>query len=423
MVIAHLQEEAAEADAAAAKAAAASSSSAPPPPPSSSSAAASYALHYHRLVDMGHLLLSFFRRFGKIFDYERQAVRVSKGGVRPKPAAWVLPDKPRYLLSVEDPQEQGKDIGSGTFNVMAVRECFSRAADALSAVLEREQRAANVRESGIFARCGAGSGATTVETTAAAFSTDPVATEAAWRSVQAEGSNRSLPPLPAAASGSLQTLRPGPSLLRSILDVDSIANGRRVTRAGGDGRGGGGGNAFGGGGRGGSGSTSLPQLFPSSSAKRGKSPRGGGAAAAALTPSKHHPEMHRHVAHLVPASKAPEGRRVGKFAARKAARDNCGGCSGGSRGPPRSAPLSISALVYQHQQQTQDWNHISHDGVGVGGGGGGGGSSGRGGRGGRGGGGRGGRGGGGRSSSSSSWQHNGSSSTGGMKKARWRSNR
>lgn len=134
MVIAHLQEEAAEADAAAAKAEASALTSSGAP------SSSSYALHYHRLVDMGHLLLSFFTRFGKSFDYERQAVRVSKGGVRPKPASWVLPDKPRYLLSVEDPQEQGKDIGSGTFNVMAVRECFSRAADALSAVLERDQR-------------------------------------------------------------------------------------------------------------------------------------------------------------------------------------------------------------------------------------------------------------------------------------------
>ena len=159
MVIAHLQEEAAEADAEAAKAAAAAA-------PSSSSS--EYALHYHRLVDMGHLLLSFFRRFGKSFDYERQAVRVSKGGVRPKPAAWVLPDKPRYLLSVEDPQEQGKDIGSGTFNVMAVRECFSRAADALSAALQREQQQqqqqrppgnAARRESDVFARGSAASGA------------------------------------------------------------------------------------------------------------------------------------------------------------------------------------------------------------------------------------------------------------------------
>ena len=210
MVIAHLQEEAAEADKAAAAAAAAASTSSAP-------SSSSYALHYHRLVDMGHLLLSFFRRYGKSFDYERQAVRVSKGGVRPKPASWVLPEKPRYLLSVEDPQEQGKDIGSGTFNVMAVRECFSRAADALSAVLERDQRFGN-------ARGGAVSGVNTAQATAAALLDDPVATETAWRDVQAEGSSRSLPPAPAAAGDSSQTSRALPSLLRSIVDVDSVAS-------------------------------------------------------------------------------------------------------------------------------------------------------------------------------------------------------
>lgn len=424
MVIAHLQEEAAEADAAAAKAAASASSSSTPAPSSSS-----YALHYHRLVDMGYLLLSFFRRFGKSFDYERQAVRVSKGGVRPKPASWVLPDRPRYLLSVEDPQEQGKDIGSGTFNVMAVRECFSRAADALSAVLERQERhaaaaaKANAREGAVFARGGAVSGTSSAHNSAAAFRNDPVATEAAWRDVQAEGSSRSLPPVPAAARGSLPTSGGVVSLLRSVVDVDSIAIGRRVARAGGGGVGAGGGGGErggGGGGGGGNGSSSLPLPFK----KGGKSPHGG---ASSVSPSKHHPEMHRHVAHLVPASKAPEGRRMGKFAAKKA-RENGGGGrggggGGGGKGPP--PPLSTSALVFQHQQQTQGWNHISVDG-GRGGGGGGGSNGGRGGGSGGGGGGRGGRGGGGRGGRG--WNNRGggggggpSSSAGGVKKARWRS--
>ena len=426
MVIAHLQEEAAEADAAAAKASAAAAATATPsssgaaPPPASS-----YALHYHRLVDMGHLLLSFFRRFGKSFDYERQAVRVSKGGVRPKPASWVLPDKPRYLLSVEDPQEQGKDIGSGTFNVMAVRECFSRAADALSAVLEREQRAGNARESGVFSHGGAVSGANAPRNNASALFDDPIATEAAWRDVQAEGSSRSLPQAPPAAGGNFQNSRAFTSLLRSIVDVDSIASGRCVARAGGGG-GGGSGNAFGGGGRGGGGKSFPPLPLPfSSSSGKGKYPRGGGAAAAgaAVSPSRHHPEMHRHVAHLVPASKAPESRRMGKFAARKAREGNAGGGGSRSKGPP--PPLSTSALVYQHQQQTQGWNHISIDRGGCGRGSSGRGGRGGGGRGGGGGGGggdRGNRGGGGGGRSASAGWNNGSSSSGGggAKKARWR---
>lgn len=48
-----------------------------------------------------------------------------------KKKPWKQPHRP-WLLAVEDPQEAGKDIGSGSFNVRAARAAFAVAAEALA---------------------------------------------------------------------------------------------------------------------------------------------------------------------------------------------------------------------------------------------------------------------------------------------------
>lgn len=63
--------------------------------------------------DLGVLLWGFLDRFGNRTDYNRQAVSIHSGGFCSKLRSWQ--ERPR-MLAVEDPQEMGKDIGSGSFN-------------------------------------------------------------------------------------------------------------------------------------------------------------------------------------------------------------------------------------------------------------------------------------------------------------------
>lgn len=53
---------------------------------------------------------------GNRFSYSKQAVSIRLGGVCGKLKAWRQARKP-WLLAVEDPQEMGKDVGSGSFAV------------------------------------------------------------------------------------------------------------------------------------------------------------------------------------------------------------------------------------------------------------------------------------------------------------------
>lgn len=135
-------------------------------------------------ADCGALLWSFFQLYGREFDYATGAVRVQAGGFGPKLADWFKPDRPA-ALAVEDPQEAGKDIGSGSFNIDAVRDLFSRAADALAAA-------------GAPAR-GARPAPSPLQT---------------WATVQIDGASTSVPPAPV-------------SSLSTIMDVDAALGRRR----------------------------------------------------------------------------------------------------------------------------------------------------------------------------------------------------
>ena len=104
--------------------------------------------------DLGPLLVSFFYRFGYSFDYTKDAVSINHGGFIRKRNAWKNKDKVGWLLlslsllhllltparlllqpwliSIEDPQEDGRDIGGSSHNIQRVRKCFAQCFDALS---------------------------------------------------------------------------------------------------------------------------------------------------------------------------------------------------------------------------------------------------------------------------------------------------
>lgn len=87
-------------------------------------------LHCALQCDLGVLLWGFFDRFGRRFKAEKEAVAVQRGGICKKDKRWR--QKLRlWLLAVEDPQELGRDICSGTFNIRNIQQAFAAAADML----------------------------------------------------------------------------------------------------------------------------------------------------------------------------------------------------------------------------------------------------------------------------------------------------
>ncbi|KAL3160428.1 hypothetical protein ABBQ32_010750 [Trebouxia sp. C0010 RCD-2024] len=80
--------------------------------------------------DVGELLLSFLDHFGSSFNYALNAVSVGQGGVVMKKREWKQAERP-WLLAVEDPQQLGRDIGSGTYNMRNVQHLFAAAAATL----------------------------------------------------------------------------------------------------------------------------------------------------------------------------------------------------------------------------------------------------------------------------------------------------
>lgn len=54
-----------------------------------------------------------------------------------KKREWQQADRP-WLLAVEDPQQLGKDIGAGTYNIRNVQHLFAAAAATLRGCMEQE---------------------------------------------------------------------------------------------------------------------------------------------------------------------------------------------------------------------------------------------------------------------------------------------
>ena len=73
-------------------------------------------------IDLGVLVWDFLLYFGNVFDYHADSVSVLNGGVRKK--GKLFDAKAPLNLVVEDPQEPGKDISKGTFDIRLIQEKF-----------------------------------------------------------------------------------------------------------------------------------------------------------------------------------------------------------------------------------------------------------------------------------------------------------
>ncbi|MEW5298464.1 MAG: hypothetical protein WDW36_001585 [Sanguina aurantia] len=176
-------------------------------------ASASQQLQGSSCSDLGALLKSFCSRFGNVFDYRNEAVSVVGGGVVEKAGCWQQSYK--QALAVEDPQQEGKDIGAGSYNIGFVQQLFSSSLDALM-----------VSGAALSSRCPGASGVAqrprphqhptptpNIRPMPAPLRADP-RTEPApphggiqdadeddtWRSVQEDGTHGSLPSTSAAAA-------------------------------------------------------------------------------------------------------------------------------------------------------------------------------------------------------------------------------
>lgn len=58
-------------------------------------------------------------RYGLVLDPCHEAVSVLQGGIVAKQPGWRLAAKP-WLLAVEDPQQAGRDIAQGSYNIRNV---------------------------------------------------------------------------------------------------------------------------------------------------------------------------------------------------------------------------------------------------------------------------------------------------------------
>jgi DNA polymerase sigma len=85
-------------------------------------------------TDLGILLWDFLDYFGSKFNYYKDALSVLQGGVVEK-GRWRQPKKP-WLLAVEDPQDPGREICGGSFQIQEIKGEFARLAAALAEACE-----------------------------------------------------------------------------------------------------------------------------------------------------------------------------------------------------------------------------------------------------------------------------------------------
>lgn len=85
-------------------------------------------------IDLGVLIWDFLIYFGSTFDYHADSVSVLNGGIRRK--GRLFDPKAPFNLVVEDPQEPGKDISKGTFDIKLVQERFKELGSQLAAHCE-----------------------------------------------------------------------------------------------------------------------------------------------------------------------------------------------------------------------------------------------------------------------------------------------
>jgi len=85
-------------------------------------------------TDLGVLLWDFLDYFGSKFNYYEDALSVLQGGVVDK-GKWRQPKKP-WLLAVEDPQDPGREICGGSFQIQEIKGEFAKIAASLAEACE-----------------------------------------------------------------------------------------------------------------------------------------------------------------------------------------------------------------------------------------------------------------------------------------------
>eukprot|EP00884_Botryococcus_braunii_P007183 jgi/Botrbrau1/16466/Bobra.0142s0060.2 len=134
--------------------------------------------------DCGNLLIGFLERFGRHFNYEKQAVSVERGGFMMKEESWRNRER-AFALAIEDPQEPGRDIAGGSYRIADVRLLFC---DALQLLRQGGSAEPSFLPGGSSAP--------------------------SWEQVQADGASRSVGPGPPAGGDF--------PLLNKLFSVDSI---------------------------------------------------------------------------------------------------------------------------------------------------------------------------------------------------------
>eukprot|EP00195_Chlamydomonas_chlamydogama_P017015 CAMPEP_0202894832 /NCGR_PEP_ID=MMETSP1392-20130828/4140_1 /ASSEMBLY_ACC=CAM_ASM_000868 /TAXON_ID=225041 /ORGANISM="Chlamydomonas chlamydogama, Strain SAG 11-48b" /LENGTH=516 /DNA_ID=CAMNT_0049579635 /DNA_START=427 /DNA_END=1974 /DNA_ORIENTATION=- len=101
------------------------------------------------IYDLGETLYSFLLRYGEEFDYEREAISVSSGGVVPKASLSFAMESARYAASRQgyydgavawyerlcvDCPLSGRDVSNGTYRIDVVRSALFNAARKLEAL-------------------------------------------------------------------------------------------------------------------------------------------------------------------------------------------------------------------------------------------------------------------------------------------------
>ncbi|MEW5308877.1 MAG: hypothetical protein WDW38_000801 [Sanguina aurantia] len=160
-------------------------------------ASASQQLQGSSCSDLGALLKSFCSRFGNVFDYRNEAVSVVGGGVVEKAGCWQQSYK--QALAVEDPQQEGKDIGAGSYNIGFVQQLFSSSLDALMSS-EAKATSASHPDPQHPSHARAAAGGPTDGAGAPHGGIQDADEDDTWRSVQEDGTHGSLPSTSAAAA-------------------------------------------------------------------------------------------------------------------------------------------------------------------------------------------------------------------------------
>ncbi|KAI0183866.1 hypothetical protein EV127DRAFT_486713 [Xylaria flabelliformis] len=84
---------------------------------------------------LGELLMHFLKYYGKLFNYEKVAIRMHPPGTLNKAKASTLVYRDLGRLSIIDPNNPENDISGGSSSFYLIKDCFSKAYDTLQSAM------------------------------------------------------------------------------------------------------------------------------------------------------------------------------------------------------------------------------------------------------------------------------------------------